>query len=165
MLFGLSQFGNKSIVNDPEDIYIRFSVLDGQINTADNKPLLLGEALVQATKLMNEKTFFKSQSILLYSRKDQDQKQLINPRFDLEDETADFDVAGNLLIQSLFVPDMKTRKHLNIREKFQYFSSPEAFRHYQMLIKHQDFDEYHYSVPISEYLPEKYDQDTLFKTL
>ena len=78
------------------------------------------------------------------------------PMTEVEDPTEGHAMVGNLLIQTLFVPSLRTKNNLQIYEDFNAFPSPEAYRHYSLLLKHQMFDSYHYTVPTSQYTVEKH---------
>ena len=62
-------------------------------------------------------------------------------------------LAGTLLINTLFIPDTKTRRQFDLYDDYSIFKIPEARIHYGTLMGNRMFDNYHYAVPTNYYDP------------
>ena len=77
------------------------------------------------------------------------------------DATRNFNLSGTLLINTLFIPDMKTRFEFSLYDDYSIFKTPEAKMHHQLLMGHKMFDHYHYAVPLSFYDPSNHTEDVV----
>ena len=121
---------------------------------------MLGSSFVEATRLIDLRNYQRSQQVLLLLPKSKNKDFDNQPLPDVEhsDATENFTLSGTLLVNTLFIPDMKTRFEFDLYENFSIFRSPEAKIHHHLLMGHQLFDLYHYAVPMKVYDPHSHSE-------
>ena len=75
------------------------------------------------------------------------------PHAEFQDPTNKHTLAGTLQINTLFIPDTKTRHQFSLYDDYSIFKIPESRIHYGTLMSARMFDNYHYAVPMNFYDP------------
>ena len=73
---------------------------------------------------------------------------------EFSDPTHGHTLSGTILINTLFVPDMKTRFEHDLYDDFSIYTTPEAKLHAKILEGTKIFDSYHFSMPTNFYDPQ-----------
>ena len=143
-------------LEDSSDIFIRFEVFHGE--------KLLGSMVQQAINFISLKDSMKSKQVLLLLPKEkepekhQETQEEENTKLENMEEFSDpthaYTLSGTILINTLFVPDMKTRFEYDLYEDFSIYTTPEAKLHAKILEGTKIFDSYHFSMPTNFYDPQ-----------
>ena len=72
---------------------------------------------------------------------------------EFSDPTHGYTLSGTILINTLFVPNMKTRFEYDLYDDFSIYTTPEAKLHAKILEGTKIFDSYHFSMPTNFYDP------------
>ena len=85
------------------------------------------------------------------------------PEVEHSDPTHEFTLSGTILVNTLFIPDMKTRFEFNLYDAYSIYKTPEAKIHANILMGTKVFDSYHYSIPMSNYDPQNHTENSTYE--